>query len=209
MPSMLRVAGSLMLLGAWCPVVAAQDMIPPAVLNDAAPAPVAGPGVGSGPYWAPGGTLQQGMRVGSPYYWSPSQRGAWGSGAAGWDAQPWSGAGAPAAAGPYAGYGPGYAGSPGSAGFVAGYGAAGVGGFGSVGWGAAGGGWTALPYGGGQVGPWAYTGAYNGSPYDYHFGPGFHRHSDQAHYRFPYYSYRRPWYYPGHASYNRDTNFPW
>ncbi len=38
---------------------------------------------------------------------------------------------------------------------------------------------------------------------------GFHRHSDHAHYRFPYYSYRRPWYHPGHASYNRDTNYPW
>lgn len=46
-------------------------------------------------------------------------------------------------------------------------------------------------------------------PYTYHFGPGFYRHSEHGHYRFPYYSYRRPWYYPGFAGYNRDTNLPW
>lgn len=48
-----------------------------------------------------------------------------------------------------------------------------------------------------------------GNPYYDHFGPGFQRHSLQGHYRFPYYNYRAPWYYPGRAVYNRDTNFPW
>ena len=48
-----------------------------------------------------------------------------------------------------------------------------------------------------------------GDPYYDHFGPGFHRHSLHGHYRFPYYNYRAPWYYPGRAVYNRDTNFPW
>ena len=48
-----------------------------------------------------------------------------------------------------------------------------------------------------------------GNPYYDHFGPGFQRHSLHGHYRFPYYTYRAPWYYPGRAVYNRDTNFPW
>lgn len=48
-----------------------------------------------------------------------------------------------------------------------------------------------------------------GNPYYVHFGPGYHRHSLQGHYRFPYYNYRAPWYYPGRAVYNRDTNQPW
>lgn len=48
-----------------------------------------------------------------------------------------------------------------------------------------------------------------GDPYYDHFGPGFHRHSLHGHYRFPYYNYRAPWYYPGRAVYNRDTNFAW
>jgi hypothetical protein len=48
-----------------------------------------------------------------------------------------------------------------------------------------------------------------GDPFGYHFGPGFHRHSNYGHYRFPYYSYRAPWYAPGPPVYNRDTNFPW
>lgn len=49
----------------------------------------------------------------------------------------------------------------------------------------------------------------SGNPYNDHFGPGFHRDSLHGHYRFPYYTYRAPWYYPGRAVYNRDTNFPW
>jgi hypothetical protein len=48
-----------------------------------------------------------------------------------------------------------------------------------------------------------------GNPYYDHFGPGFQRHSLHGHYRFPYYNYRAPWYYPGRAVYNRDTNMPW
>uniref|UniRef100_A0A7C2P249 Uncharacterized protein n=1 Tax=Schlesneria paludicola TaxID=360056 RepID=A0A7C2P249_9PLAN len=48
-----------------------------------------------------------------------------------------------------------------------------------------------------------------GNPYYDHYGPGFHRHSLHGHYRFPYYTYRAPWYYPGRAVYNRDTNLPW
>ena len=48
-----------------------------------------------------------------------------------------------------------------------------------------------------------------GNPYTDHFGPGYHRHSLHGHYRFPYYNYRAPWYYPGRAVYNRDTNFAW
>lgn len=46
-------------------------------------------------------------------------------------------------------------------------------------------------------------------PYSHHFGPGFHRSSDAAHHRFPFYNYRAPWYYPGAPSYTRDTNYPW
>lgn len=49
----------------------------------------------------------------------------------------------------------------------------------------------------------------SGDPYVDHFGPGFHRNQVHGHYRFPYYSYRAPWYYPGRAVYNRDTNYAW
>lgn len=48
-----------------------------------------------------------------------------------------------------------------------------------------------------------------GNPYYDHFGPGFQRSSVHGHYRFPYYNYRAPWYYPGRAVYNRNTNFAW
>ena len=48
-----------------------------------------------------------------------------------------------------------------------------------------------------------------GNPYYDHFGPGFHRDSLHGHYRFPYYNYRAPWYFPGRAVYNRNTNFAW
>ena len=48
-----------------------------------------------------------------------------------------------------------------------------------------------------------------GNPYNDHFGPGFQRNSLHGHYRFPYYNYRAPWYFPGKAVYNRDTNFAW
>lgn len=53
--------------------------------------------------------------------------------------------------------------------------------------------------------PWAF----DHSAYQYHFGPGYYRHSEGGHYRFPYYTYRAPWYFPGHPIYNRDTNRPW
>lgn len=49
----------------------------------------------------------------------------------------------------------------------------------------------------------------SGDPYQDHYGPGFHRGSLHGHYRFPYYNYRAPWYFPGRAVYNRDTNFAW
>jgi len=72
------------------------------------------------------------------------------------------------------------------------------------------------PYG--QVGtpyyytPQTYDPAANFSgadPYTLHFGQGYYRNAEYGHHRFPYYSYRRPWYFPGHTSYNRDTNYPW
>ncbi|MDA0833769.1 MAG: hypothetical protein O2955_01950 [Planctomycetota bacterium] len=46
-------------------------------------------------------------------------------------------------------------------------------------------------------------------PKNFHFGDGLHRSGVSGHYRFPYYSYRRPWYYPGEASFQRNTQFPW
>ncbi len=48
-----------------------------------------------------------------------------------------------------------------------------------------------------------------GDPYYDHFGPGFQRSSIHGHYRFPYYNYRAPWYFPGRNVYNRNTNFAW
>lgn len=49
----------------------------------------------------------------------------------------------------------------------------------------------------------------SGDPYTFHYGPGFYRSQESGNLRFPYYSYRRPWYYYGQPSYNRDTNLPW
>ncbi|MBI5761741.1 MAG: hypothetical protein HZA46_24790 [Planctomycetales bacterium] len=46
-------------------------------------------------------------------------------------------------------------------------------------------------------------------PQSLHFGPGYHRYAMEGHVRYPYYSYRRPWYNPGHPSFNRDVNLPW
>jgi len=46
-------------------------------------------------------------------------------------------------------------------------------------------------------------------PYTWHFGPGYYRYAEHGHFRFPYYSYRRPWYFPGAPVFNRDTNFAW
>lgn len=52
-------------------------------------------------------------------------------------------------------------------------------------------------------------GGAGGDPYNYHFGPGYYRSSEYGHFRFPYYSYRRPWFHPGFAGFNRDVNLPW
>lgn len=60
--------------------------------------------------------------------------------------------------------------------------------------------------GGYNPGPGAGPG---GDPYEYHYGPGYYRSGEYGHFRFPYYSYRRPWYFPGFSGYNRDTNLPW
>src|SRR5262245_48934530 len=66
----------------FCGSVRADDVsdpdplpeVVPAAQLPAAPANPAGnqvaQGQATGPYWAPGGDLYRGMRVGSPYYWS-------------------------------------------------------------------------------------------------------------------------------------------
>ena len=46
-------------------------------------------------------------------------------------------------------------------------------------------------------------------PYTYHFGPGNYSSQGAGHYRFPYYSYRRPWYFPGPRVFNRNTDLVW
>lgn len=196
------------------------------------------------PAWAPGGDIDTGMRVGSPYYWSnhsyplygagpvpgPMTAGyGYSAGATPWVApsgvtqtgcncnrgsgsafaaptpvpvpmgtppapystdafSSWSGGLQPTPAAPYNGV-PTATGS-----YTTGPYATGT---------------SATGNGSGQYPPGTYAGGFASDPYAYHFGPGFHRHSDHAHYRFPYYTYRSPWYHPGHASYNRDTNFPW
>ena len=56
---------------------------------------------------------------------------------------------------------------------------------------------------------YGWTGYRGADPYVYHFGPGIHRHTNYGHYRFPFHSYRAPWYFKGAPSYNRDTNHPW
>jgi len=94
--------------------------------------------------------------------------------------------------------GNGYSGYSGAYGYdpygaASGYFSEGVLGGGMIGGGAAGGG----------------AGGAGGDPYNYHFGPGYYRSSEYGHFRFPYYSYRRPWYHPGFAGFNRDVNIPW
>lgn len=64
------------------------------------------------------------------------------------------------------------------------------------------GGVTALGNAGGSPGA-------GGDPHNYHFGPGYYRSGEYGHFRFPYYSYRRPWFHPGFPGYNRDVNLPW
>lgn len=65
-----------------------------------------------------------------------------------------------------------------------------------------GGNWQGGGMAGGAGGP-------GGDPYNYHFGPGYYRDGEYGHFRFPYYSYRRPWYFPGFSGFNRDVNIPW
>lgn len=62
--------------------------------------------------------------------------------------------------------------------------------------------------------PYYYTagpqyGWHHADPYTRHFGPGYYRNGERMHFRFPYYTYRAPWYNPGQPVYNRDTNMPW
>lgn len=46
--------------------------------------------------------------------------------------------------------------------------------------------------------------------YDQAFGPGLYRSgAEMGQYHFPYYSYRRPWYYPGQPSFHRSTDYVW
>jgi hypothetical protein len=62
-----------------------------------------------------------------------------------------------------------------------------------------------LAYGG-------YSAFMNGplDPHTLHFGSGYHRYGlMDGHVRYPYYSYRRPWYNPGSPSFNRDLYQPW
>jgi len=156
-------------------------------------------------YWQPGGYDQ---RPGSPFFNSvpnaPPRGPLAGNGPRGMGGN--MGGAYGYAGGNNSGYaGPGaYAGDYGYAGgYDAAYGDAYAGGYGynyNSGYGYYGG-----NYGGGAGG----AGAAGGDPYQYHFGPGYYRNSDYGHFRFPYYSYRRPWYHPGFAGYNRDTNIPW
>lgn len=188
----------------------------------------------TGASWGPGGHVASGLRVGQPYYWSRSgypgnpgsdygavygvgnPAGYTGGVASGYTGGPTYGppamgttsnvvptagcncrngsAGGMTNSG-YAmpapgGYGPAYGANHGP---NSGYAGGGVGDVGAS---------VNAAYGGG-------AGAFSSNPHEYHFGPGFHRHTDHAHYRFPWYSYRAPWYHPGPASYNRDTNYPW
>lgn len=48
------------------------------------------------------------------------------------------------------------------------------------------------------------------SVYGQAFGPGLYRSGAEAgQYHFPYYSYRRPWYFPGQPSFHRSTDYVW
>ncbi len=46
--------------------------------------------------------------------------------------------------------------------------------------------------------------------YDQAFGPGLYRSgAEVGQNHFPYYSYRRPWYFPGQPSFQRSTDYVW
>ncbi len=50
----------------------------------------------------------------------------------------------------------------------------------------------------------------NAAIYDQAFGPGLYRTgAEVGQYHFPYYSYRRPWYFPGQPSFQRSTDYVW
>ena len=50
----------------------------------------------------------------------------------------------------------------------------------------------------------------NAAAYDQAFGPGLYRSgAEVGQYHFPYYSYRRPWYFPGQPSFQRSTDYVW
>lgn len=50
----------------------------------------------------------------------------------------------------------------------------------------------------------------NAAIYDQAFGPGLYRSgAEVGQYHFPYYSYRRPWYFPGQPSFHRSTDYVW
>jgi len=167
----------------------------------------AGYDFGGGPGYDPGLGYDGGSAAGG--FYGPGASGAWGAGTGGYayggSAGPsynyGSGSGVwGAGTGGYA-YG-GYAGG--------GFGPGGFGGYGVGGPSYNGG--LAYGYGPGGYGPGgvaAFPGGMPGNPYMYHFGPGFYRNQEAGHYRFPFFSYRRPWYFPGHPSYSRDTNIPW
>jgi hypothetical protein len=156
--------------------------------------PAVAPRPPQAPGWAPGAYEHGGPRVGSPYYWSNS------------NVMAAPAYGPPPAYGPLPGYA--HLGAPACGcqhrgGGWGAYPAATMGGY-----------WvpayygSALYHGSMGYGGWGAP-AGGGDPYMDHFGAGFHRHSNQGHFRFPYYNYRSPWYSPGPPSFNRDTNFPW
>lgn len=63
--------------------------------------------------------------------------------------------------------------------------------------------WTPLPSG------YHARPGHENSPYVGDLSGGFDRRSDFGHTRYPYYSYRRPWYFPGPRSRNGNTNLVW
>lgn len=51
---------------------------------------------------------------------------------------------------------------------------------------------------------------YAAAAYDQAFGPGLYRSgAEMGQNHFPYYSYRRPWYFPGQPSFHRSTDYVW
>jgi hypothetical protein len=64
------------------------------------------------------------------------------------------------------------------------------------------------PYGYGNAGRGLSPAA--AAAYEQAFGPGLYRTgAEVGQYHFPYYSYRRPWYFPGQPSFHRSTDYVW